>query len=97
MRFANAIAIIIAGVFMNAMLDRGMSANDVIVTVRFIGVDNRLGMSEPMDMGLQDFTYRVGHDSPTDLPALAPNRADNRRTVVLIRSASALVIGAAAW
>lgn len=97
MHFANAIAIIIAGVFMNAMFDRGMRANDVIVTIRFIGVDDGLGVREPLDMSFQGFTSRVGHHPQTHLTTLTPNRADNGGTVVLIRSASALIIGAAAW
>ena len=53
MHFAHTIAIVIARIFMHAMVHCGMHADDVIVPVRFVGVDNRLGVSELMHLGFQ--------------------------------------------
>lgn len=59
MHFANAIAIVIARVFVYAMFYGGMHTEDVIVTVRFVGVDNCFGTGKLMHMGFQGFTRRV--------------------------------------
>ena len=90
--FANPIAIVIARIFMNAMFNRCMRADDVIVTVRFVGVDNGFGVSELMHMGFQGFAGRVRNNAQPDLPALPPNGSDNRRAIICLRPAPALVV-----
>lgn len=93
MHFANSITIVIARIFMNAMFNRGMHTDDVIVTVRLVGVDDGFGTGELMHMGFQGFAGCVRGNAQTNLPTLTPNRSDNRRTIIRIRSASALVVG----
>jgi hypothetical protein len=94
MHFANSIAIIIAGIFMDAMFDGGVRANDVIVTVRFIRVDNGFRLSELMDMIFQGFASCVRYNSQTNLATLAPNRSDHWRTIIGICPAPTLVVSA---
>jgi hypothetical protein len=63
MHFANAIAIVVARIFMNAMFNCGMHTDNVIVTVRFFGVDDGFSTGKLMHMGFQDFAGRLRHDT----------------------------------
>jgi len=92
MHFANSIAIVIARIFMNAMFNSCMHADDVMVTIRFVGVDNGFGTGELMHMGFQGFAGRVRDNAQTDLAALPPDRSNNRRTIIIICPAPALVV-----
>ena len=92
MHFADSIAIIIARIFVNAVLNRRMAADDVIVSVRFVTVDNRFGVGELMHMGLQRFARRIRHDAQADLPTLAPNGSNNRRAIIRVGSAPTSVV-----
>ena len=92
MHFANSVAIIVARIFANAMLNRRMAADDVIVSVGLITVNNRFGVRELMHMGFQCFSRRIRHNAQTNLPTLTPNRSDNRRAIIRIGSASTLIV-----
>ena len=89
---AHSIAIVIARLFMHALVHCGMHADDVIVTVRFVGVDNRLGVSELMHLGFQGFASRVRDNAQTDMTALPPNRSYNRRTIIVVGSTPTLLV-----
>ena len=77
------------------MFHRGVHADDVIITVRFVGVDNGFGVSELMHLGFQSFAGCVRDNAQTHLSTLPSNGSDNRRTIILRGSAPALVVGAA--
>ncbi len=86
MHFANAIAIIVTSPFLDGMTDSGMGTLELVIAVRFIGVDLSIGLGELINMPTEGGTCRIADDAQPHLPALSPNRPDDGGTVVDIGS-----------
>src|SRR5919109_1130914 len=94
---ANPITIVIACPFVFTMLDGYPWALNLIVTLPFIGIGNRLGSGEARQVSLQGFAIRAFRDPQAYLSALATNAADDGRTIIRVSTMPALLVGAAAW
>ncbi len=82
---------------MDAVCDRGMRADDMMIPIGFVGINNRFAVCELMDMRLQDFVGRVRNDAQTNLTAFTSNRANNQWAVIGIRPAPTLTICTITW
>jgi len=85
---ADAIAIIIPRPFFLTVIDGGMSADDMIVTLILIGIQGAPGLGETMDVSTQRRFSRIEQDPYPNLACFPTDRADNRGTVIGISAAS---------
>jgi len=93
MDFPDAIPIIVPCPFFLTMIDRGVGTDDMVVALRLIGVDDTLGLSETMDMRLQDGLSGIGHNPQPYLACFTSHCAHNRRTVIGISASPRPLIG----
>jgi len=95
--FANAIAILIARPFMRAMIYRDMRSCHLIVPLPFICVRHSVQLGELPHMLRQRFPIGTLDHPQSDLPTLAADRADDRRTVLGIGAMPFLFVGTLPW
>jgi len=81
MHFANPIAIIVTSPFLDGMTDSGMGSLELVIALRFIGVDLSGGLGELMNMPTKSGTRRIADDAQPHLPTLSPNRPEFLLTV----------------
>jgi hypothetical protein len=91
--FADAIAVVITCPFFLAVTDRCVYANDVIVASPFVGEYHCIGQGESVNMVNQGLFVSVVNHSQAHLPALAADRADNGRSVIVVGAVSRPFIG----
>ena len=80
--FPNPVPIVIARPFVNAMIDGDMRTLNVIVSLPFIGIRHGGGLRELCHMALQCFAIGVFDHAEPYVSTLAPDRADNRQTII---------------
>lgn len=95
MDLTDAIAILITCPFMFSMMDGDMLAWNLVVARPFVGIGNRVGLRETDQVLFQRFAIRVFDDAQAHLPTLAPDRADDGRSVIVIGAVPALFVGPA--
>ena len=82
MHFADAVPIIVTSPFLDGMTDGGMGSLELVIAVRFIGVDLSIRLGELMHMPTESGPCRIVDNAQPYLSALSPNRPDDGRTVV---------------
>ena len=90
---ADTIAIIISGPLILPVSDRGMSAEEVVVGLVFIGVDRGLSLGELMDVSLKGLGSGVLDDPDTHLPTLSTDSTNNGGTVIVIGTLAPPLVG----
>ena len=92
---SDTIAIIIPCPFVLTMVDGDTLALNRVVTFPFIRIRNRLGVGEACHVPLQGFAIGVLDDAQAHLSTLAPHRADNGGTIIVIGAVPFLFVRAA--
>ncbi len=93
MDLTNAVTIVISCPFVFSKIDRDMLAWNLIVPCPFIGIDGRAGLRETEQVLLQSLTVRMLDDTQPNGSTRTPDRADDRRTVIIIGTVPALFVG----
>jgi hypothetical protein len=75
------------------MADSRVHANDVVVTLPFVGEYHGLGQSDGANVVNQGSSIGMVDHAQTCLPALMVNRADNRRSVIVVSAVSKSFVG----
>lgn len=92
MNFSNAIAILVTRPFMAAMIDGHMCTRKVVVPSPLVSVDPRRRGGKSSDVAFERFAIRVVDHPQAHLPALPPNRADHRWTIIVIGAVSPVFV-----
>ena len=82
MHFADAVPIIVTSPFLDGMTDGGMGSLELVIAVRFIGVDPCLRLNELMHMATEGGSRRIADDTQPYLSTLSPTCPDDEGTVV---------------
>ena len=90
----NAIAIVIACPFVFTMINGDTVALNLLVASPLIGIRHRVRLSEPSHMLLQGLAIGVFNHTQAHLPTFSPNRADDRRPIIVIGAVPSLFVGA---
>lgn len=92
MNFSKAIAILVPRPFMAAMIDSDMLTRKVVVALPLVSVDPRPRGGEFGDVAFERFAIGVVDHPQAHLSALPTNRADLRRTIIVIGSVSPVFV-----
>ena len=90
------IAVVIARPLALTMADRLAMAFNPVVALPLIGVDKGSWLSRGMNMPAQTGSVGAFEHPKTHRSALAPERADNRRTVVVVGAVAPALVGPSA-
>ena len=93
MNLSDTIAIVITGPLFFAVANRSMRADDMIVTLPFIGVNHNPNLSEGVNVFFQGFLVGMMHYSQPYLSTVTAYGANDRGPVIIVGAMPPLFIG----